>query len=155
MELTLAMLDGIEPDQALEPSPWTAVEQEQIDRFADATGDHQWIHVDAERAKDGPFGTTIAHGYLLLSLIPRLLFQILTFPDAGMVVNYGLDKLRFLKPVPAGSRVRLTRGRLVSAKPRGEGYLVRLRASLEIEGSSRALVSDVLLLVLPPDAEAR
>jgi acyl dehydratase len=78
------------------------ITQEQIQRFADATGDHQWIHVDPERARKGPFGTTIAHGYLTLSLLPALLAECLTISDAGMMVNYGLNRLRF----PSPARVR-------------------------------------------------
>ena len=83
------------------------ITQEQIERFADATGDHQWIHVDLERARQGPFGTTIAHGYLTLSLLPSLLGDCLSISDAGMMVNYGLNRLRFPSPVPAGSKVRM------------------------------------------------
>src|SRR6201993_4828553 len=88
-------------------SEWYLVTQEQINRFADATGDHQWIHVDVERAKSGPFGTTIGHGYLTLSLAPIFIFQILKVEGAKLVVNYGLGKVRFPAPVPAGSRVRM------------------------------------------------
>src|SRR5436853_4248465 len=92
--------------QELGESDWHQVTQDQIDKFADATGDHQWIHVDAERAKAGPFGTTIAHGYLTLSLAPIFIFQVLQVEGVRMVVNYGLNKVRFPSPVPSGSRVR-------------------------------------------------
>jgi acyl dehydratase len=84
------------------------ITQEAVDKFADATGDHQWIHVDPERAKDGPFGGTIAHGYLTLSLVPRLLPEILEITGFSLVVNYGCEKVRFPSPVPVGSTVRAT-----------------------------------------------
>jgi acyl dehydratase len=87
-------------------SDWVSVEQPRIDGFADATGDRQWIHIDPVRAAQGPFGTTIAHGYLTLSLLPVLLDSALTIEDARMGVNYGLNKVRFTAPVPAGSRLR-------------------------------------------------
>jgi acyl dehydratase len=87
-------------------SDWVSVEQPRIDGFADATGDRQWIHIDPDRAAQGPFGTTIAHGYLTLSLLPVLLDSALTIEDARMGVNYGLNKVRFTAPVPAGSRLR-------------------------------------------------
>ena len=86
---------------------WHEVDQQTVDRFADATGDHQWIHVDPERAKDGPFGHTIAHGYLTLSLAPVLLGDVLRVEGFSMGVNYGCNKVRFPAPVPVGSRVRL------------------------------------------------
>src|SRR4029078_9763954 len=86
---------------------WETIDQEKINRFADATGDHQWIHIDTERAKAGPFGTTIAHGYMTLSLVPIFVFQLLKVEGAKLVVNYGLNKARFPAPVPAGSRVRM------------------------------------------------
>ncbi len=93
--------------QELGPTDWLEVTQERIDTFADATGDHQWIHVDAERAAAGPFGTTIAHGYLTLSLCAPLLGELLAGMSApGMSINYGTNKVRFPAPVPAGSRIR-------------------------------------------------
>jgi acyl dehydratase len=88
-------------------SRWHTVTQEQVDQFAEATGDHQWIHVDPERARSGPFGTTIAHGYLTLSLAPMLLWDVLEVTGASQVVNYGIGKARFPAPVPVGSQVRL------------------------------------------------
>ena len=88
-------------------SNWHQVTQEQIDQFAQATGDHQWIHVNEELAKKGPFGTTIAHGYLTLSLVPTLLPQIMTVEGVGMSINYGANKIRFPSPVRSGSKVRL------------------------------------------------
>jgi acyl dehydratase len=87
-------------------SDWITVTQERIDRFADATGDHQWIHIDPERAKAGPFGTTIAHGFLTLSLLPEMAASAIQVRDTRMGVNYGLNKVRFPAPVPSGSRVR-------------------------------------------------
>jgi acyl dehydratase len=87
-------------------SDWITLTQERIDRFADATGDHQWIHVDPERAKAGPFGTTIAHGFLTLSLLPEMAASAIQVRDVRMGVNYGLNKVRFPAPVPSGSRVR-------------------------------------------------
>ncbi|MFB7994527.1 MaoC family dehydratase [Streptomyces sp. NPDC056002] len=89
-------------------SDWVEIEQKRIDQFADATGDHQWIHVDPERAKDGPFGTTIAHGYLTLSLLPLFGPQLITVDGMKMGVNYGTNKVRFPAPVPVGSRLRAT-----------------------------------------------
>ena len=88
------------------PTDWVVVDQETVNTFADATGDHQWIHVDVERAKAGPFGGTIAHGYLTLSLMPRFIGDAFKVTDASMMVNYGADKLRFTDPVPVGSKVR-------------------------------------------------
>lgn len=118
-------------------SEWLTIEQERIDQFAEATGDHQWIHVDPERAKDGPFGTTIAHGYLTLSLVNALLPQILVVNNVSMGVNYGTDKMRFPAPVPVGSRIRGV-GELVAAKEvKGGAVQVTVRITVEIEGSDR------------------
>src|SRR6187401_2290100 len=89
-------------------SDWITIDQERIDRFAAATGDHQWIHVDAERAADGPYGTTIAHGFLTLSLLATITQQVMSVPGARMAINYGLGKVRFISPVTVGSRVRGT-----------------------------------------------
>jgi acyl dehydratase len=87
------------------PSSWVEISQDTIDAFAEATGDHQWIHVDAERAAAGPFGTTIAHGYFTLSLLPAASYEVIP-PQSGMAINYGLNRVRFPAPVPVGSRVR-------------------------------------------------
>jgi acyl dehydratase len=92
----------------LGPTDWLEIDQERIDRFADATGDHQWIHVDPERAAEGPFGTTIAHGYLTLSLLPFLMSGTLQLTGYRMGINYGVNKVRFPAPVPSGSKVRAT-----------------------------------------------
>ena len=92
--------------QHLGTGPWHEVTQEQVGLFADATGDHQWIHIDPERAKTGPFGGTVAHGFLTLSLAPLLLGEVVEVADASLVINYGLNKVRFPAPLPVGSRVR-------------------------------------------------
>jgi len=92
--------------QQLATSPWVTVDQQRINLFAEATGDHQWIHVDVERAKAGPYGAPIAHGFLTLSLLPELNASALAIDDVKMSVNYGLNRVRFTGPVPAGSRVR-------------------------------------------------
>ena len=100
--------ETLAPGSELGPSSWMEVSQERIDKFAEATGDHQWIHVDPERAAAGPFGSTIAHGYLTLSLLAPMAFEVVPPSEASMVVNYGLNRVRFPAPVPAGSRVRGT-----------------------------------------------
>lgn len=151
-KLTLAELGAAE-DLDLGATEWLDVGQERIDGFAEATEDRQWIHVDRERAAAGPFGGTIAHGYLVLSLIPKFLFELVHFVDAETIVNYGLDKLRFLSPVPAGSRVRLA-ARLVSGRERSGGVLVRFRGTIEVDGGRRALIADFLLLAMPGAVEA-
>ena len=126
---------------------WVEITQERVNQFADATGDHQWIHVDEEKAKAGPFGGTIAHGYLSLSLLPELLGQLLKVTDARMAINYGTEKVRFTSPVPVGSRVRAA-ARLEAAERRGEGILYRVAVRIEIDGAEKpALVGDVLYLV--------
>jgi acyl dehydratase len=119
------------------PSSWIDVPQERIDAFADATGDHQWIHVDPERAKDGPFGTTIAHGYLTLSLLPAASFEVIPRdPDVRMGINYGLDRVRFPAPVPVGSRVRAT-FRADSVEEAEWGQQVTMTATVEREGGDK------------------
>jgi acyl dehydratase len=145
-ELTLAELEQA-ADVELEPSQWVTIEQRAIEQFAEATGDHQWIHVDPERAAEGPFGTTVAHGYLSLSLLPGLLGSMLRVTDARMGINYGIEKIRFTAPVPSGSRVRL-KAVIRSAERRGEGVLYRVGAEVEIEGADKpALVGEVVYLV--------
>ena len=135
----------------LGPSPWTEVSQEKIDRFAEATGDRQWIHVDPERAaKESPFGGTIAHGYLTLALAPVLLPQIVEVRGASMVVNYGLDKMRLPTPVPSGARVRLS-GEIKSVREL-KGGAARLVVSLafEVEGERRpACTADAVYVYFP------
>jgi len=112
---------------------WVLVDQERIDRFADATGDHQWIHVDRERAAAGPFGTTIAHGYLTLSMLPIFLEPILAFDGIAMQLNYGLESVRFPHPVPVDSRIR-ARVSVDSFDETERGIRVVLACLIEIEG---------------------
>ena len=109
MTATVTTIDGLPAlvGTDLGHSAWRLVDQARIDRFADATDDHQWIHVDPERAKDGPFGGPIAHGYLTLSLVPSLLEEVVTVAPASLTVNYGCNRVRFPAPVPVGSEVRL------------------------------------------------
>jgi acyl dehydratase len=123
---------------------WLEVTQERIDQFAEATGDHQWIHVDPERAAQGPFGTTIAHGYLTLSLIPSLGGGGLPVTGAKMGINYGLDRVRFIAPVKVGSRVRARR-KLVDVTE-GEGFLqLKVEVTVEIDGQDKpAAVAETL-----------
>ncbi|MGZ4633389.1 MAG: MaoC family dehydratase [Actinomycetes bacterium] len=134
----------------LGPGPWHEVTQQQVDLFAEATGDDQWIHVDPERAAAGPFGTTIAHGYLTLSLLPLLQRELWTFTGAAMGVNYGLDKLRFPSPVKVGARVRL-RVKVLDVEQRPDGsLLLKNEATVEVEGSDRpGCVAHTLSLVVP------
>ncbi|HEY0448527.1 MaoC family dehydratase [Actinophytocola sp.] len=127
---------------------WLEVTQDRIDQFADATGDHQWIHVDAGRAKDGPFGTTIAHGYLTLSLIPMLAKQIFQVDNVTMGINYGLNKVRFPSVVPVGSRVRIGI-EIVDVTDRPEGKQVTVRHTVEIDGNDKpACVAESIVLYL-------
>jgi acyl dehydratase len=130
----------------LGPSEWLTVDQAMIDKFADATGDHQWIHVDVERARrEMPGGKTIAHGYLTLSLLPRLASTLLQVRRRARGLNYGANKIRFTSPVPAGSRVRL-RQRIAGAEEGpGDGVRVTSEMTIEIEGQERpALVAEVI-----------
>ena len=118
-------------------SDWLEITQDRVDRFADATGDHQWIHVDPERARQGPFGGTIAHGYLTLSLVNLFLPQILEVRGISMGVNYGADKLRFPAAVRVGSRVR-GGGELIHVEEvKGGAVQAVVRVTVEIEGESR------------------
>lgn len=128
---------------------WFEVTQERISAFADATEDHQWIHLDAEKAAAGPFGSTVAHGYLTLSLLPRLASSLIAVGGSAMVMNYGLDRLRFLAPVPAGSRVR-AHTEILSADPAPTGVRLAAKVTVEIEGSEKpALVAHTLSLYVP------
>lgn len=115
---------------------WLAIEQPRIDLFAEATGDHQWIHVDPERAASGPFGMCIAHGYLTQSLVNLFLPQLMTLENMAMGVNYGSDRVRFPAPVRVGARVR-GHGVILRAESLGEAVQVVVRVSVEIEGESR------------------
>jgi len=130
--------------QQLGVSDWFTVGQEQIDGFADATLDHQWIHVDPEKAKDGPFGTTIAHGFLTLSMLVPMVWGVYRVDGVKMGVNYGLNKVRFTSPVPVGSRVR-GNVELVDVSDVSGGVQVTSKVTVEIEGSERpALVAEWL-----------
>ncbi|MFP5252643.1 MAG: MaoC family dehydratase [Actinomycetes bacterium] len=130
-------------------SDWHTVTQEQIDRFADATGDHQWIHVDPDRAAHGPFGTTIAHGYLTLSMVPKLVWEVYTVEGLTMGVNYGCNKVRFPSPVPVGSRVRAG-VELLSLVPGHAGVQSTARVTIEREGSAKpACVAETVAVLVP------
>lgn len=118
---------------------WFEITQDRINTFADATDDHQWIHVDPERAKEGPFGAPIAHGFLTLSLFIPLWVELLDVEGATTKVNYGLDKVRFVSPVPAGSRIRLT-ATVVEVTEAGGGVQMVVDATIEIEGGSKPAV---------------
>ena len=135
------VLDGIDAVLAaagthLGHSDWLEITQERIDRFADATGDHQWIHVDPARAKDGPYGGTIAHGYLTLSLSNLFLPQIVEVRGISLGVNYGANKIRFPAPVPVGSRIR-GGAEVLSAEPIEGGAQVVILITIEIEGGTK------------------
>ena len=145
-KLTVDELEGTQ-ERDLGTSEWHPIEQRSIEQFAEATGDHQWIHVDPEAAAAGPFGGTIAHGYLSLSMLPMLMSEVLSVEGARMGVNYGIERVRFTAPVPTGSEVRL-HAKLLSAERRGEGVLYRVGVQIEIRGSEKpALVGEVLYLV--------
>jgi acyl dehydratase len=122
--------------QRIGPGPWHPVAQSRVDTFAEATGDHQWIHTDPARAASGPFGGTIAHGYLTLSLLPLLVRDLYRFEGARMVVNYGLNKVRFPAPVPVGASVRLA-AQLVSVEEAGGGVQVTAQMTMETDRSDR------------------
>ena len=139
----------------LAPSPWLDLDQERINAFADCTSDHQFIHVDPDRvARETPFKSTIAHGFLTLSLSVHLESPDLSdFEDVGFVINYGLDKVRFINPVPTGSRVRV-HATLAEVRDRGGGRIViRLDKSMEIEGQEKpAWVAQQLFMLIPQDS---
>jgi acyl dehydratase len=126
----------MKPGEEFGPSSWIEVDQEKINAFADATGDHQWIHVDPERAAQGPFGQTIGHGYLTLSLIPVMSYEVLPRQEGGMGINYGLNKVRFPAPVPSGSKVRGT-FRVENVEEADWGHQSTLTATLEREGGDK------------------
>lgn len=117
-------------------SDWLEIEQARIDRFADATGDHQWIHVDPARAAEGPFGATIAHGFLTLSLLPPLLNQLYRVDNVRMAVNYGLDKVRFMAPVRVGSKIRLS-ATVLSVTSLEGAVQATFESTFEIDGSEK------------------
>ncbi len=134
--------------QELGVSEWVAITQDRIDMFADATGDRQWIHVDPERAADGPFGATIAHGYLTLSMLPFLGAQVFAFAGDVARVNYGLNKVRFVTPVRVGSKVR-SRVELLSVEAIDKGQRATLQHTVEIKGSDKpACVAETVTLLM-------
>ncbi|SNR82976.1 Acyl dehydratase [Haloechinothrix alba] len=122
--------------EELGTTEWAVVDQPRIDRFAEATGDHQWIHVDPERAKDGPFGRTIAHGLLTLSLLPSFLQQLYRVDGVTMAINYGLNKVRFPAPAPVGARLRAS-SRIADAAEKDGTVQVTLSTTIEIEESDK------------------
>jgi acyl dehydratase len=145
-QVTIEELEGT-AERDLGTSSWHAIEQRSIELFAEATGDHQWIHVDPDMAAQGPFGGTIAHGYLSLSMLPMLMSEVLSVEGARMGINYGIDRVRFTAPVPSGSEVRL-HAKVLSGERRGEGVLYRVGVEIEIRGAEKpALVGEVLYLV--------
>ncbi len=139
-------LDGTD----LGTTGWTTVEQQRINEFADATGDHQWIHVDVERAAaESPFGGPIAHGYLTLSLVNLFLPDLVTVEEFSMGVNVGLERVRFTSPVPSGARIR-GRGQVVSVTEEKGGVQAVVRVTVEIEGADRpACVADTISRFFP------
>jgi acyl dehydratase len=131
--------------QELGTSGWITIDQDRIDRFADATGDHQWIHVDPERAESGPYGRTIAHGFLTLALVAPIGQQVMSVTGARVTVNYGLGRVRFISPVPVGARVRGT-VTLTDVTPIDGGVQATRGVTIEIEGSDRpACVAESLV----------
>lgn len=146
--MTALTIEELRHAQGLElgVSAWCDVDQERVNLFAEATGDRQWIHVDPEAAAAGPFGGTIAHGYLTLALLPVLMAEVLTVTDSMMGVNYGIERVRFPSAVRVGSRIRL-RASIASTEPRGEGVLYRVTVTVEVEGQERpALAGEVVYL---------
>jgi len=133
----------------LGPSEWLTVTQEMIDKFAEATGDHQWIHVDVERAqRELPGGKTIAHGYLTLSLLPRLAPTLMTIAKRRRGLNYGSNKIRFITPVPAGTRIRLRQRLLNAEEVEDNGLRITSQMTMEVEGSERpAMVAETISVV--------
>jgi len=129
----------------LGPSDWMTVDQAMIDKFADATGDHQWIHVDVERARrEMPGGKTIAHGYLTLAMVPRMAATLMRVKKRSRGLNYGSNKVRFIAPVPAGARIRL-RQRIVNAEAVSGGVRVTSEMTVEVEGQDRpALIAETI-----------
>ena len=136
--------------QSIGQSDWVTITQEDVNLFADATGDHQWIHVDPARAANGPFGTTIAHGFMTLALLPRLQHQIYTVNGIKLAVNYGLNRVRFPAPVPVGSRVR-AQSSLIGVEDLGNGAVqATIATTVEIDGSAKpACVAESIVRYIP------
>jgi acyl dehydratase len=137
-------IDELRPGLELGPSSWLEITQDRIDGFADATDDHQWIHVDPERAAEGPFGTTIAHGYLTLSLLVPFSYELLAVEGVKMGINYGLNRVRFPAPVPVGSRLR-ARFRLEDVSEVDGGVQVTANATVEREGQEKPVCAAELV----------
>lgn len=132
-------------------SEWFEINQERIDSFAEATEDRQWIHVDPQKAQESEFGGTIAHGFLVMSLLPKLFFEVVEFTDMGRIINFGVDRVRFMAPVPSGDAVRLS-VRILSGRRRSGGVLMRIRGEIHLRSTGRrALVTEMLFLVFPRD----
>ena len=154
--MALAEVEGVEGlrslvGQEVGPGEWREVTQEMIDRFADLSGDHQWIHVDVERAaKESPFGTTVAHGNLTLSLIDGFRLDLIQATGFKLGVNYGWNKIRFPAPVPAGSRIRTTAEVIEVEEVGGDWWQIVTRFTVEVEGSDKpACVADSVIRALP------
>lgn len=132
--------------QSLGVTDWIVLHQSTIDRFADATGDHQWIHTDAERARTGPFGTTVAHGYLTLSILARLLPELFEVRGISMAVNYGLNKVRFPAPVPSGARIRATASVVAVEQVSTNSVQLTLATTIEVaDTTAPACVSEAVV----------
>ena len=130
-------------------SEWTEITQESVNLFAEATGDHQWIHVDPEKAKDGPFGGTIVHGFLTLSLLPKFGWEIYTVSGMAMMINYGLNKVRFPAVVPVGSKVRASIT-LDKLEQKSSGYQLTTTTTVEAEGVERPVcIAESLMMLVP------
>jgi acyl dehydratase len=152
---TTLTIDELEQsaERDLGTSSWHEITQEQVNTFAEATGDHQWIHVDPERAAEGPFGGPVAHGYLTLAMLPMLLSEVVSVTDAVMGVNYGTEKIRFTSPVPVGSRVRV-HAKLLKTQRRGPSVIWNVGVEVEIENKQKpALVGEIVYMAAgAPDA---
>jgi len=136
--------------QTFGPTEWLLIDQDRVNKFADATGDHQWIHVDVEKAKTGPFGSTVAHGFLTLSLTNLFLPQLIEVRGISMGLNYGLNKIRFPAVVPAGTRIR-GKGELISVEKQANGGIQSImRITVEVEGGGKpACVAEAISLWYP------
>jgi acyl dehydratase len=145
--LTLSGVDEIKSyiGKELGVSDWHEVTQETINAFADVTGDHQWIHVDVERAKDTPFGGTIAHGYYVLSLVPRFSYELFTFEGFAFALNYGVNRVRFISPMPVGGKIRM-RAKLGSVEEVPGGVQLMTELTFEREGGEKPVcVAETLM----------
>ncbi|MBE3200275.1 MaoC family dehydratase [Frankia sp. CH37] len=155
LQITGAELVGAS-DLDLGASPWRVVDQRRVDAFADATDDQQWIHVDPERAATGPFGGTIAHGYLTLSLVPAMLKELLTITDHGRGTNYGLERVRFTSPVRVGSEIRLAASIKDGRRRDDGGVQYRVALAIQVRGQDRpAMVAESIYLTYPAESFAR